>query len=49
MPLSSFYFHDMSIAESGLLKPATIGCGAICGLSFSKVSFMNLGILAFGA
>ena len=47
--LFSFYFHDLSIAESGVLKfPTIIVWGAMCALSFSKVSFMNVGALAFG-
>jgi hypothetical protein len=48
--LFSFCFHDLSIAESGVLKsPIIIMWGAMCALSFSKVSFMNVGALAFGA
>jgi hypothetical protein len=48
--LFSFCFHDLSIAESGVLKsPTTIMRGAICALSFSKVSFMNVSTLAFEA
>jgi hypothetical protein len=49
MSLFSFHFHDLSIVESGVLKPPTnIVCSAMCALSFS-VSFMNVGALAFGA
>jgi hypothetical protein len=48
--LFSFCFHDLSIAESGVLNsPTIIVCGAMCALGFSKVSFMNMGALAFGA
>ena len=48
--LFSFCFHDLSIAESGVLKsPTIIVWGVMCALSFSKVSFMNVGALAFGA
>jgi hypothetical protein len=48
--LFSFCFHDLSIAESGVLKsPTVIVWGTMCALSFSKVSFMNVGALAFGA
>jgi len=48
--LFSFCFHDLSIAGSGVLKSPTITvCGAMYALSFSKVSFMNVGTLAFGA
>jgi hypothetical protein len=40
----------MSIDENGVLKASTILlCGAMCALSFSKVSFMNVGALALGA
>jgi hypothetical protein len=46
----SLYFHDLSIDESGVLNsPTIIARGAMCALSFSKVSFMNVGALAFGA
>jgi hypothetical protein len=39
----------MSIGKSGVLKaPTIIVWGSMCVLSFSKVSFMNLGALAFG-
>ena len=38
------------IEESAVLKsPIIIVLGAMCALSFSKVSFMNEGALAFGA
>jgi hypothetical protein len=38
----------MSIDESGVLKsPTIIVCGAMCGLSFTKVSLMNVAALAF--
>ena len=48
MPLFSFCFHDLSIAESEVLKSCTIIVwGVICSLSFSKVSFMNVGALVF--
>jgi hypothetical protein len=47
--LFSFCFHDQSIPESGVLKsPTIIVWGVMCALSFSKVSFMNVGALAFG-
>jgi hypothetical protein len=43
----SLCYHDLSIDESGVLKfPTIIVWGA---LSFSKVSFMNVGAFAFGA
>ena len=46
----SFSFRALSIDESGMLKSPTIFvCGAMCALSFSKVSFINLDTLAFGA
>ena len=45
-----FRFPDWCIEESGLLKSSTvIVLGAMCTLSFSKVSFMNESGLAFGA
>jgi hypothetical protein len=48
--LFNFCFYDLYIAESGVLKsPTIIVWGAVCALSFSKVSFMNLVALAFGA
>jgi hypothetical protein len=44
--LFSFCLHDMCIDESGVLKYPTITvCSAMCGLSFSKVSLMNVGTL----
>jgi hypothetical protein len=47
--LFCYCFHDLSI-ESGVLKSFTIiVCGIMCALSFTKVSFMNVGALAFGA
>ena len=50
MSLFSFCFHDLSIDESLVWKSSTIiVCSAMCALSFSKVSFMNVGALAFGA
>jgi hypothetical protein len=50
MALFSFYFHDLAIAKSGVLKsPTVIVWGVMYALSFSKVSFMNVGALAFGA
>ena len=46
----SFCFPDRSIGESGVLKsPTIIVLGAMCTLSFSKVTFMNQGALEFGA
>ena len=40
VPLFSFCFHDLSIAEGGVLKSPTITVwGAMCALSFSKVFF----------
>ena len=48
--LFSFCFHDLSIAESGVLKPPSIIVwGVMCALIFSKVSFMSVGALVFGA
>jgi hypothetical protein len=48
--LFSFWFNDLSIVESKVLKFLTvIVWGSMCVLSFSKVSFMNLGDLAFGS
>jgi hypothetical protein len=50
MSLFSFCFNDLPIVESRLLKcPTIIGSGSMCVLSFNKVSFMNVGALAFGA
>jgi hypothetical protein len=48
--LFSFCFQDLSIDESGVLKsPTIIVCGAMCVLSFTKVSSINVDSLAFGA
>jgi ABC-type branched-subunit amino acid transport system permease subunit len=48
--LFSFCLNDLSIGESGVLKSSTlIVWGSMCVLSFSKVSFMNVGAFAFGA
>ena len=48
--LLSFCFHDLFIAESGVLKsPTIIVWGVMCTFSFSKVSFMNVSAFAFGA
>ena len=48
--LFSFCFQDLSIDESGVFKSHTIiVCCIMCALSFSKVSFMNVDALAFGA
>ena len=50
MSLFSFCFNDLSIGESGVMKSSTIIMWvSMCVLGFSKVSFMNLGALAFGA
>jgi hypothetical protein len=50
MSLFGFCFNDLSIGESGLLKTHTIIVwGSLCVLSFSKVSFMNLGSLVVEA
>ena len=49
MSLFSFCLEDLSIAESGVLKSSTIiVLGAMCALSFTKVSLMNVAALAFG-
>ena len=43
MSLFSFCFHDLSIDESDVLKsPTIIMWGAMCALSFTKVSLMNV-------
>ena len=48
--LVSVSLISRSIDESGVLKsPTIIVLGAMCALSFSKVSFTNEGALAFGA
>ena len=50
MSLFSYCSKDLSIAKSGVLKaPTIIVWGMMCAMSFSKVSFMNVGALAFGA
>jgi len=50
MSLLNFCFHDLSIDESGVLKsPTIIVCGAMCVLRFSKVSYMYVVALVFGA
>ena len=47
--LFSFCVNDQSIAESTVLNsPTIIVCGAMYALNFSKISFMNVGALAFG-
>ena len=46
----SFCFNVLSFGEIGVLKsPTIIVLGSMCVLSFSKVSFMNIGAFAFGA
>jgi hypothetical protein len=48
--LFSFCFNDLSIGEIGVLRsPTIIVWGSMCVLSFSKVCFMNVGVLALGA
>jgi hypothetical protein len=48
--LFSFCFNDLSIGENGVLKsPTIIVWVSMCVLNFSKVSFMNVGELSFGA
>ena len=48
--LLSFFFRDLSVDDSGvLMSPNVIVCSSMCALSFSKVSLMNVGALAFGA
>ena len=50
MSLFTFCFNDLSIGENGVLKsPTIIMGGSMCVLSFSKLSFMNVGALAFVA
>jgi hypothetical protein len=50
MCLFSFCFQGLSTDESGVLKSSTIiVCGAMCALSFTKVSLMNVDALAVGA
>ena len=46
----SFCFYNLSIDQNGVLKSPTITVlDTMCALSFSKVSFMNVDALAFGA
>ena len=48
--LFTFCFHDLSTDNSGVLKsPTIIVWGVMWALSFSKVSLMIVGALAFGA
>jgi hypothetical protein len=48
--LFSFCFQDLSSDESGVMKsPTIIVSDAMCTLSFTKVSLMNVVALAFGA
>jgi hypothetical protein len=48
--LFSFCFSDLSIGDIEVSKsPTIIVFGSMCVLSFSKVSFMNVAALAFGA
>ena len=48
--LVSVFLISQSIEESRVLKsPTIIVLGAMCALSFSKVSFMNEGALVLGA
>ena len=50
MSLFSFCYHDLSIIESGVLISSTIIVwGEMHFLSFSRVSFMNVGAYVFGA
>jgi len=45
-----FCSYDLSIDENGVLKsPTIIVGGTMWTLSFSKVSLMNIGALAYGA
>ena len=47
--LFSFYFCNLFIDESGVLtSPTIIVWDAMCALSFSNVSFINVGAPAFG-
>ena len=49
MSFFNFSFQDLSIDEGGLLKSsAIIVCGAMCILSCTKVSYMNMDAIAFG-
>ena len=46
MSLFSFYFHDLSIDESRVMKsPIIIVWGVMCALSFSNVSLMHVGVI----
>lgn len=48
--LFSFNLDVLSIGESGLLKFPTISVWSLmCGLSYSNVSFTNVGAPVFGA
>ena len=48
--LLSFCFSDLFIGENEVLKSLSIIVWvSMCVLNFSKVSFMNVGALAFGA
>jgi len=50
MSLFNFCFRVLSIDESGVLKsPTLIVSIAMCALRFSKVSFMYVEALLFGA
>jgi hypothetical protein len=45
----SFCFADLSDDESGVLKPPSTNLwSSMCDLSFSNVSFTNVGVLTFG-
>ena len=47
--LFSLCFHDHFNEKSGVMKSLTItALVAMCALSFSKVYFMSVNILAFG-
>lgn len=47
--LFSFGLDALSIGESAMLKPLTINVwGSKCELSFSNISFTNVGAFAFG-
>ena len=50
MSLFSFFFHDLSNGESGvLMSPTIIVWGEMYFLSFSRISFINVGAFVFGA
>ena len=49
MSLFSLCFLDLSIESGVLNSPTIIVWGAMCALSFSKVSFTNEGAPVFGA